>query len=64
VGVGADGRIAFAQVEDIRDLRTTFAAIREHEITLAREITLERTRDLRLRHVQSISRTPRQGLAR
>jgi hypothetical protein len=64
VGVGGNGRIAFAQVEDIRDLRTTFAAIREHEITLAREITLERTRDLRLRHVQSISRTPRQGLAR
>jgi hypothetical protein len=39
VGVGGDGRIAFAPVEDVRNLRTTFAAIRAHEITQVREIT-------------------------
>jgi hypothetical protein len=59
VGVRGDGRIAFAPVDDIRDLRTTFAAIRAHEITLNREITLAQTRDLRLRGVQSILQTPR-----
>jgi hypothetical protein len=35
VGVGADGRIAFASVDDIRDLRNTLAAIQAHQITLA-----------------------------
>lgn len=64
VGVGGDGRIAFAPLDDIRDLRTTFAAIRAHEITLDREITLALTRDLRPRRVQSPSRTPRHSLAR
>jgi hypothetical protein len=48
VGVGAGGRIAFASVDDIRDLRNTLAAIQAHQITLAREM-----RDLRLR--ESIS---------
>jgi hypothetical protein len=64
VGVRGDGRIAFAPVSDIRDLRTTFAAIRVQERTLAREITLKFAEDIRHRHVQSISRTHRQSPAR
>ena len=60
VGVRGDGRIAFAPVDDIRDLRTTFEKIRAYEIKLARKITLKETQDIRLRHVQS--RTLRQSL--
>jgi hypothetical protein len=59
VGVDGNGRIAFAPVADLRDLRTTFAEIRAQEITLAQEV-----KDLRLRSVQSISRRLRQTLAR
>jgi hypothetical protein len=62
VGVGGDGRVAFAPVDDIRDLRTTFAAIREHEITLAQAVNLALTREFRLRRAQS--RTPRQSVER
>ena len=62
VGVGGDGRIAFAPLDDIRDLRTTLVAIRAHEIALARETTLAQiqvARDLRHVHVRSISRRQR-----
>lgn len=63
VGVDGGGRIAFAPVDDIRDLQTTFAAIRSQEIIvaareqLAERVLLERergqlTREQRLRHVQ------------
>lgn len=62
VGVDGNGRIAFAQVEDIRDLRSTFAAIQAYEITLAHEINLKRTEDIRLSRDQSISRTTRHTL--
>ncbi len=62
VGVSGDGRIAFASVEDIRDLQTTFAAIQVQQTIQAREIA-KLTRDLRLRHVQPSSRTPQQRLA-
>jgi hypothetical protein len=57
VGVRGDGRIAFAPVDDIRDLGTTLADLQSYQITLARD-----ARNLRLR--QSISQTPRQRLAR
>jgi hypothetical protein len=69
VGVRGDGGIAFAPVSDIRDLQSTFAAIRAQEIIRERQINRERQiiqerlrEDLRLH--RSISRTLRQSLTR
>ncbi len=39
IGVGGDGRIAFAPLEDVRDIQSTFGAIRAQEIALAQSIT-------------------------
>ena len=67
VGVGEDGQIAFAPVDDILDLQTTIAAIQTQQIIREQEIIrmkIELTRQLRHRHVQSRSQTPRQGLER
>jgi hypothetical protein len=65
VGVRGDGGIAFVPVSDIRDLQSTFAAIRAQEIKREQKIIharIELTRGLR--HVQSRSQTLRQSLAR
>ena len=59
VGVGADGGIAFAPVDDLRDLRTTFAAIQAQQITLTRE---QLRQDLRQRHDLHPRQSPRQVL--
>jgi hypothetical protein len=47
IGVGGDGKIAFAPLDDVRNLRSTFGAIRTQEMRLAQEIDrmrIERTR--------------------
>jgi hypothetical protein len=46
LGVDGDGRIAFAPVDDVRDLRSTFAAIRDRDIARHQDIIRVRAREL------------------
>ena len=55
VGVRGDGQIAFAEVPDIRDLRTTYQNIERYQQTLEQEY--------RERRVQKLSETHRQSQA-
>jgi hypothetical protein len=47
VGVDGNGGVAFAPLDDIRDLRSTFAAIRVKELARHRDLALARTVELK-----------------
>lgn len=69
VGVDGHGHIAFAPVDDVRDLKSTFAAIRQQELARQRALTraqvLRRVREHQLSRTSARSRSgPRQGLSR
>jgi len=60
VGVRGDGQIAFAEVPDIRDLRTTNQNIERYQWTLERRMTLARTQEYRQSRVLTRRQTLRQ----
>lgn len=63
VGVRGDGQVAFAEVPDIRDLRSTNHNIERYQQTINRQMTFERTQEYRQSRALTARRTLSQGRA-